>query len=282
MASRPAGRLALVLGLLLVLTLPAFAGLISQEQEIEIGREGSRQLESRYRVIQDLPVQERITRVGQALAAQGSRGIPYHFKVLDVQDINALAFPGGFIYATRGLMEAMPDRELAFVLAHEVTHVEKRHSVQQMEAELYKQIGIGALLTLLGSNDVGQGTVNTVQVADAIVSSHYSQEAEREADHDGMVLMGRAGYDPMGAVAALETLKRNDDGEEVPGFLNSMLGSHPLTSERIETARKLAPEIPYQRSQPAAPQAPAPVEPPAPPANKPSGAQPAPLFTPVP
>ena len=104
--------------------------------------------------------------------------------------------------------------------------------------------------------------MNTVQVANAILSSRYSQEAEREADREGMRLMGLAGFDPQGAVAALETLKRHDGGREVPGFLNSLLGSHPLTSERIQAARELAPQVPYHRSQ--------------------APAQPAPWFTPVP
>lgn len=274
MRTRGWGRWGMLLGWLFALTLPAFAGLISQEQEIEIGRQGARQLEARYPVVTDLPVQERITRVGQALAARGQRGLPYVFKVLDVSEVNALAFPGGFIYATRGLMDLMPDSELAFVLGHEVSHVERRHSVDQMEADLYKRIGLTALLALLGRNNVGEGTVNTVQIADAILNSQYSQEAEREADRDGMALMARAGYDPQGAVAALETLKRSDGGQEVPGFLNSLLGSHPLTSERIDAARKLAPTIPYER-----PQAPGPVRPePSPPPPE----QPAPLFTPVP
>jgi len=99
-------------------------------------------------------------------------------------------------------------------------------------------------------------------VANAIVSSRYSQEAEREADREGMRLMGQAGFDPHGAVAALETLKSHDGGQEVPGFLNSLLGSHPLTSERIQVARELAPQTPFKRSQ--------------------APGQPAPLFTPVP
>lgn len=240
----------------LAFSVPALASLISQDQEIQIGREGARQLEQRYRVVTDLPVQERITRIGQALASQGSRGIPYQFKVIDVRDLNALAFPGGFIYATRGLMEAMPDGQLAFVLGHEVAHVEKRHSVQQMEAQISTQVGVGALISILGGGRNNRGTLNTVQVANAIVSSRYSQEAEREADREGMRLMGLAGFDPQGAVAALETLKSHDAGQEVPGFLNSLLGSHPLTSERIQVARELAPQIPFNPSQ--APNRPAP------------------------
>lgn len=265
-------RLAVLLTLLLALTAPALAGLISQEQEIAIGREGAAQLESQYRVVTDLAYQERITRIGQALASQGKRGLAYQFKVIDESGINALAFPGGFIYATRGLMDAMPDDQLAFVLGHEVSHVEDRHSVQEMEANVYKEVGLGMLLSLLGGDNVGQGTLNTVQIASVVMSSQYSQEAEREADRHGMRLMALAGWDPRAAVAALETLQRHN-GEEMPGFLNSLVSSHPLTSERIEAARQLAPEIPYapRRAPEPPPQAPAPLAP-----------APNPMFTPVP
>lgn len=274
MPSRRARPALSTLLLFLALTLPALAGLISQEQEINIGREGARQLEQKYRVVTELPVQERITRIGQALASQGTRGLTYHFKVIDVRDINALAFPGGFIYATRGLMEAMPDGQLAFVMGHEVAHVEKRHSVQQMETQIYTQVGVGALISIFGGGRVDEGTANTVRLANAMASSRYSQDAEREADREGMMLMGRAGFDPQGAVQALETLKRLDGGQEVPGFLNSLLGSHPLTSERIPAARELAPQVPYQPA-PAAPQPVREEEPPRP-------QVPTPLFTPVP
>lgn len=267
-------RLAVLLTLLLALTAPALAGLISQEQEIAIGREGAARLESQYRIVTDLAYQERITRIGQALASHGKRGLAYQFKVIDESGINALAFPGGFIYATRGLMDAMPDDQLAFVLGHEVSHVEDRHSVQEMEANVYKEVGLGMLLSLLGGDNVGQGTLNTVEIASLVVSSQYSQEAEREADRHGMRLMAVAGWDPRAAIAALETLQRHN-GEEMPGFLNSLVSSHPLTSERIEAARKLAPEIPY------APRTPDP-QPQTQTQTHTAPTSPAPVFTPIP
>lgn len=265
----------IVIGMLL-LSLPALAALISQEQEVAIGREASQRLEARYPLVRDLGMQERVTRIGQAIAAQGKRGITYHFKVLDMDQVNALAFPGGFIYATRGLMQAMPDEELAFVLGHEVAHVEQRHSVQQMEADLYKQVGLAALLSVLGGGKVSQGTLNTVRVANVVVSSQYSQGHEREADREGMILMAKAGYDPMGAVAALETMRRSSGGG-VPGFLNSLVGSHPLPEDRIREARKMAVEIPFSRPAGGPAQAPAPAQAPVAPASS----APAPMFTPV-
>lgn len=262
-------RLAAILLLVLALSAPALAGLISEGQEIEIGRQGAARLEAEYPVVRDLAYQERVTRIGQALASHGKRQLPWRFQVLEMSELNALAFPGGFIYATRGLLDAMPDDQLAFVLGHEVSHVEDRHSVQAMEAELYKQAGVGALLSLLGGNQVGDLAMSTIEIADVVVSSHYSQAAEREADRHGMRLMAQAGYDPRAAVAALETLQRISGQDEVPGFLNSLVGSHPLTSERIQAAREFAPEIPRA----------------APPSNEPGpGAppMPQPLFTPVP
>lgn len=112
---------------LFVVAKPVQAGLISQEQEIEMGHETAMALEAKYGLSQNPYLQERVDRIGQRLAAvSGRNDIKYSFKVLNCNEVNALACPGGFIYVYKGLLDYMPtDTELAGVLGHEVGHVAK-------------------------------------------------------------------------------------------------------------------------------------------------------------
>lgn len=224
---------------LILLSTPARAALISENQEVAIGKQTAAEVEREYRVDTDLTRNERLNRVAAPLLKVAERKLAWRFRILDDPQINALAVPGGFIYATRGLMEQMPDRELAFVLAHEIQHVEKRHSIRQLEASLYRQVGLAAALQLLTGGRISQGTANTIALANMVVANRYTQDMEREADSDGIRMMARAGLDPRGAVDALRTLQRNNKSS-MPKFLNSLVGTHPLNQDRIRHAEELA------------------------------------------
>jgi len=224
---------------LILLSSPARAALISENQEVAIGKQTAAEVEREYRVYTDLTTNERLNRVAEPLLKVAERKLAWQFRILDDPQINALAVPGGFIYATRGLMEQMPDRELAFVLAHEIQHIEKRHSIRQLEASLYRQVGLAAALQLLTGGRISQGTANTIALANMVVANRYTQDMEREADSDGIRMMARAGLDPRGAVDALRTLQRNNKSS-MPKFLNSLVGTHPLNQDRIRHAEELA------------------------------------------
>jgi predicted Zn-dependent protease len=216
------------------LTDPCSAGLISEEQEISIGREGANKLEAQYGTWND-PVQlQRINRIGQGIKVVTERNqLNYSFKILNVDKVNALAFPGGFIYVTRGLLPNVDDQELAFVLGHEIAHVAKRHSIQQMEQQLMTQLGLVTLVALLNRGEVSEGTMNTVQMASLVITSQYSREDEIEADIAACNYMVYGlGYNPRAGINFMKKLKAMS-GDEVPGFLNSLVGSHPLADERI-------------------------------------------------
>ena len=124
--------------LLLGSVLPAEAGIISKQQEIEMGRETAMALEAQYGVVQDYELQERVNRIGQSLVAVSDRqDLEYSFKVLNCDEVNALACPGGFVYVFKGLIDYMPsDAELAGVLGHEVSHIVEKHTVHQIEKQL--------------------------------------------------------------------------------------------------------------------------------------------------
>ncbi len=230
---------ALAAAWIILLSTPAQAALISESQEVAIGQETAAEVEREYRVYTDLTMNERLNRVAGPLLNVAERKLAWRFRILDDAQMNALAVPGGFIYTTRGLMEQMPDRELAFVLAHEIQHVEKRHSIRQLEASLYRQVGLAAALQLLTGGRISQGTANTIALANMVVANRYTQDMEREADSDGIRMMARAGLDPHGAVDALKTLQRNNKSS-MPKFLNSLVGTHPLNQDRIRHAEELA------------------------------------------
>ncbi len=233
------GLVVLAAAWVVLLSTPVQAALISERQEVAIGQQTAADIEREYRVYTDLTMNERLNRVAGPLLNVAERKLAWRFRILDDPQINALAVPGGFIYATRGLMEKMPDRELAFVLAHEIQHVEKRHSIRQLEASLYRQLGLAAAIRLLTGGRVSEGTANTIALANMVVANRYTQDMEREADSDGIRMMARAGFDPMGAVDALRTLQRHNKGS-MPKFLNSLVGTHPLTQDRIRHAEELA------------------------------------------
>ena len=168
------------------MTPPAEAGLISKEQEIEMGRQTAMQLEAKYGVVQDYALQERVNRIGQSLVKVSERqDLEYSFKVLNSDEVNALACPGGFIYVFKGLIDYMPsDAELAGVLGHEITHVVKKHTVHQIEKQL---------LTTLAFAIVTKGDLGIAGLATQALAAGYSRTDERGADKGGFNLCVAAG-----------------------------------------------------------------------------------------
>ena len=184
------------LGLLLVLLTGAVWAMSTQD-EITIGREAAARFEQEYGLVNDPAMQARIDRVGARLIASAERrDLPWRFRIVNVSEFNAAAFPGGFIYATRGLMQGLDDNELAFVLSHEIGHVDKRHSVRQIEDAQWTRIGLIAIVMGTSGGNLSQGSANTLALVDKVINSQHSQQHETEADQYGAVLMARAGFDP--------------------------------------------------------------------------------------
>ncbi len=228
------GRFAIcVLVMILALTLPALAAMISTKQEIQIGKSSSQQIEKKYGLVKNENLAKQINDLGQSLVKHGERDIPYSFKVLNQDIINAFAFPGGYIYVTKGICKVMSINQLSFVLGHEITHVEKRHSVKALERSMMGQIG-GALLTSFIKGGNRNQVSSLLGMTNFVISNRYSQAQEKEADDGGVVLMCKAGYDPGYGVEALQILKKNDNGKGDSQFMNSLLSTHPLTKDRID------------------------------------------------
>ena len=204
---------------------PAEAGMISLEDEIKMGRETAQQLEAKYGLSQDYYLNERVDRIGQRLAAVcGRNEITYSFKVLNCNEVNALACPGGFIYVFKGLMDYMPsDTELAGVLGHEVGHVAKKHTVHSIEKQLWT-----SLILLAATRGQGLGLVQAAQQA---LFAGYSRTDERGADKEGVNNTIKAGFNPY---AMLITVQKLDDLSKQGGGANyGLFSSHPEPEERV-------------------------------------------------
>ena len=220
-----------LLCVVLGVTPPAQAGMISLEQEIEMGRETAKSLEAQYGLYQDDAMQERVNRIGQRLAAvSGRTEIAYSFKVLNHNEVNALACPGGFIYVFKGLIDFMPsDSELAGVLGHEVGHVAKRHTVNAIEKQLWTTL---ALIVATG----GRSGMSLISAAQEALFAGYSRTDERGADKEGFYNTVNAGFNPY---SMLITAKKLEDlTAEGGGASYGLFSSHPEPEERVKRIHK--------------------------------------------
>ena len=233
-----------VLGLALVGS-PAARAQMSTEQEVALGREASARFEAKYGLVNDAAMQARAARIGARLIPYcGRTDVRYSFRVANMEAFNALAFPGGFIYVTRGAMQLLDDSQLAFVLGHELTHVAHRHSAKQMSQDKLRQMGLLAALLAMSGGQVSSAQVQVAQLVDKVVGSQYSQADEADADATGIQTMASAGFDPAYSILALRTLAKQSGG--TPDFLNTLVGSHPMPADRIRDALDSVPGAAYQ------------------------------------
>jgi len=212
---------------------------MSEADEINIDRRHSPHQFSRdYGSTQDAALNNYTSGIGSSLSSRSHRTqVPYSFRVVNANYINAYAFPGGSIAATRGIMLEMENEaELAALMGHEIGHVNARHSAQRAGQGLVAQIALTTAVIAAGASDRGGsyapliGIVGTIG-ASALLAS-YSRENEREADSLGMEYMTRAGYSPNGMVGLMGVLVRQSKAK--PGLLDTMFASHPMSTERLE------------------------------------------------
>jgi predicted Zn-dependent protease len=205
--------------------------LISEGQEIQMGRDASRQVEQSLGLVPDSALQAYVQRVGERLAAASERPqLPWTFRVVDDATPNAFALPGGFIYLTRGMMSLMDsEAELASVLGHEIGHVTARHSVTAISRAQIAQLGLG-----LGSivrpelQQFGQ----LAEGALGLLFLQHGRDAERQADDLGYRYALQGGYDVREMPDVFATLQRVGDAEQ-RGSVPSWLATHPFPAERI-------------------------------------------------
>lgn len=222
-------RYALV-GLVLALSLTLGSAqliLIGRNQEIEIGKEVAQQIEQQYGLWDDPYQTRRVERIGRSLVAVCDRkDMPYTFKILNERkELNAVTAPGGFIYITRALLEALEsDDELAFVLGHEIGHVCGDHIRKQLS-----QAMVGSLLLDILTGGASRLVQIGTDLMFALYQRGYSRQHERDADSRGVRYMKAAGYNPVAAITALKKL-----GMERYRGINKWFATHPDVPERIQ------------------------------------------------
>jgi hypothetical protein len=221
----------------------------STNWEIGTGKQYSMEIEKSSHLVTDPVVVEYINRVGQNLVKNSDAKVPFTIKVLDTDEINAMALPGGFFYVNSGLILACDSEdELAGVMAHEISHVAAHHAAREMTKMNYMQLGQIPLIIFTQGTWTGYGIYEAAQLAVPLTFLQFSREYEAEADFLGIQYMYKAGYDPQGMVSIFEKLSALE--KHKPGALSKAFSDHPATPDRIaavenEIATILPPEPQY-------------------------------------
>ena len=220
----------LTLGLVLAAAMTACA--ISQSQEVQLGASYAAQIAAQLPLVRDPQVSDYITTLGNKLAkATDTRGLSWHFTVVDSKEVNAFAVPGGFIYVNRGLIEQAQDMsQLAGVLGHEIGHVTKRHSVEQMQQAQGANVGVTLLCTLTKVCNSGAAST-AINAGGTALFAKFSRTDESEADEEGVRTVIRAGINPKGIPDMFRLLMRLRQSN--PSGLDAFFSTHPLEESRI-------------------------------------------------
>jgi len=204
----------------------------STNWEIGTGKQYSVEIEKSSHLVTDPVVVEYVNRIGQNLVKNSDAKVPFTIKVLDTDEINAMALPGGFFYVNSGLILACDSEdELAGVMAHEIAHVAAHHAAREMTKMNYMQIGSIPLMIFTQGTWTGYGIYEAAQLAVPLTFLQFSREYEAEADYLGIQYAYRAGYDPQGMVSIFEKLDALE--KHKPGALSRAFSDHPATPNRI-------------------------------------------------
>ncbi len=209
----------------------------SLEKEIALGKQLAQEVERSSKLIDDPVVTEYVNRVGQNLVRNSDARVPFTIKVIDSDEVNAFALPGGFFYVNSGLiLRAQEESELAGVMAHEISHVTARHGTKNATKGQILQLATIPLVLLGPAGLAGYGLYEGLNVALPLTFLKFSRDAEREADFLGLQYMYKAGYDPNAYVTFFERIQA--DEKRRPGTIPKVFSTHPPTPDRIENAQK--------------------------------------------
>ena len=217
--------------------------LVSEDTEIQIDKQYSPiQISSDFGEVQDSRLNRYVSQVGNKMAAKSHRThMPYSFRVVNATYVNAYAFPGGTIAATRGIMLSLENEaELAALLGHELGHVNARHAAEQMSKGQLTQAVVGGVSALAGTQSAALGDLagQLGQISAGALLASYSRDNEREADALGMQYMVGAGYGSKGFIGLMEML--NSMSKHKSTTVDLLFATHPMSQERYDTAVQAA------------------------------------------
>lgn len=208
-----------------------------------MGQQYVQQINAQLPIIQDPELNRYINVLGDSIARLTSRkDLDWQFFIVDAQEVNAFAVPGGFVYVNRGLIQRADQMdELAGVLGHEIGHVVRRHTVKQMEKAQGANIGV-TLACVLTSICNSQAAGAAINIAGGAVFAKFSRQDEAEADAEGVKNTVRAGISPVGMVTMFQKLL--EERKTRPGAVESWFLTHPLEEDRITAVQSLINAIP--------------------------------------
>jgi predicted Zn-dependent protease len=213
--------------------------LVSEEQEIKMDQQNSPyQFSADYGSLQDKPLNDYIARTGKAMAARTHRPhMPYTFRGVNATYVNAYAFPGGSIAATRGILLSLNNEaELAALLGHELGHVNARHTAEIMSKKILTSSVIGGVAVYAGTRNAGYGglAASLGMLGSGVLLASYSRDNERQADALGMEYMTQSNYGPEGMVGLMEML--SNLSKHKASTTELLFATHPMSDERLKTA----------------------------------------------
>ena len=204
----------------------------STDWEIRNGKGYAMEIEKSAHLVTDPVVVEYVNRIGQNLVKNSDAKVPFTIKVIDSDEINAFALPGGFFYVNSGLiMAADEEAELAGVMAHEISHVVAHHAARQMTKMNYAQIASVPLIIMTQGSYTGYGIYEATQLAIPVAFLKFSRMDESEADFLGLQYMYKAGYDPQAFIQFFEKIDALE--KHKPGAVAKLFSDHPQTPDRI-------------------------------------------------
>jgi len=209
---------------------------ISTQQEVQMGTEYAQQINAQLPIVKDPEVVRYINVLGDSIAKLAdSRSLDWQFFVVNSSEVNAFAVPGGYVYVNRGLIErAQRMDQLAGVLGHEIGHVVRRHSVQQMEKAQEANIGV-TLACVLTSVCNTQAAGAAINVGGTALFAKFSRDDEAQADQEGVKNVVRAGIDPRGIPEMFQILL--DERERSPSSVDAWFATHPMEEDRIRATQ---------------------------------------------
>jgi predicted Zn-dependent protease len=206
----------------------------SLEKEIGLGKQLAQEVEHQAKLVDDPIIAEYVNRVGQNLVRNSDAKVPFTIKVLNAEEVNAFALPGGFFFVNSGLiLKAGNEAELAGVMAHEIAHVAARHGTKQ--ATRGEIINLASIPLIFVGGLPGYAIQQGAGLAVPLGFLSFSRAFEREADFLGLLYMYKAGYDPTSFVDFFEKIQSLE--KKKPGTLSKVFSTHPLTDDRIKSAQ---------------------------------------------
>jgi predicted Zn-dependent protease len=207
----------------------------SLEKEAVLGREQAKEMELQAKILYDPPIGEYVNRIGQNLARHSDARMPFTIKVVDSEEVNACAFPGGFLFVNAGLiLLANSEAELAAAMAHEIAHVAARHATRQATRGII--VDYASLILIFMGGQVGYAAREAIHVAAPIGLAKFSRMFESEADLLGLQYVDKTGYDPTSFVDFLERFESLENTKQRK--ITRLMSTHPSTRSRCRAIQK--------------------------------------------